>query len=204
MIRRLATPIALVAAIVVYLIFFTLLGGAGVLVRVLVPAALAAGASFGVFVMTGRTKAQLQADNYQDEAQLKVREVHRTLQQIKQEAKSIRNPKVRAAIDHASVTVRELLARIEQTQPSSLYSSAARLGGHVHSLLGVVDRYADIEARPQYYNDSAGLLAQGHRAIVRFDEFALESIRLVNQGDMAEYQANLDTVAPPEIPQLGD
>lgn len=49
-----------------------------------------------------------------------------------------------------------------------------------------------------------GLAAQGKAAILRFDEFTIETMQLLTQGDMAEYQANLDTVAPPAIPKLED
>ncbi|WOP18742.1 5-bromo-4-chloroindolyl phosphate hydrolysis family protein [Raineyella sp. LH-20] len=203
MIRRLAAPLAILVAIAVFAVFFLLLSGAGPALRLGAPVLLAAVGATGIYLMLARSEHQRQQDDYSSDARARVREVEATLQQLAGAARRIRDPQVRAAVARAGEVVPELLDRIAETQPSSLYSSAARFGGHVTSLLGLVEKYADIEQHPTYYTDAPRLLADGRAAVERFDQFALDSIRLVNQGEMAEYQANLDTVAPPELPTLG-
>ncbi len=202
MIRRYAAPLAILVAIVLFGVLFVLLAGASPLLRLGAPAVLAVLGATGTYLMLGRTDAQLQADDYSADARAKVVEVSATLRQVTAEARRIRDPQIQAALARATEVMPELLDRIAETQPSSLYSSAARLGGHMKSLLGLVEQFADIEEHPEYYHDAPRLLADGRAAVERFDQFAIDSIRLVNQGDMAEYQANLDTVAPPEIPTL--
>lgn len=202
MIKRYATPIALAVAVVVYLVFFVLLADASLAVRLFAPAGLAAVAAIGVQFMGSRTAAEVQQDNYSDMARDRVRRVNELLNQAVRSASRIANPQVRQGIELASHQVPELLARIEAGEPASLYSSASKFEGHVSSLAGLVDKYADIEARPRYYDNPEQRLADGEAAIERFNQFTVDSIRLVNQGDMSEYQANLQLVAPPDIPEL--
>lgn len=203
MIRRLATPIALAVAVVVFVVFFLLLPGAGVLVQVGVPAAVAAVAAIGVAFALGRTPGQIRNDQYSDDARDKVEEVHRTLGDLRQAAAKVQSRQVVQYVAQANKFVPELLARVSRTSPSSLYSSASQIGGHLLSLLGVVRQFSDIERNPQFYDDAPRVLASGEAAVRRFAEFAVESIKLVNQGEMAQYEANLATVAPPELPKLG-
>ncbi len=200
--RRAAAPVAILTAVIVFVAFFVLLAGADLALRLGAPVVLAAVAASGTYLMLARSAAQISDDAYHDDARAKAREVEQTIARAVDASRKVRNPVVRASIARAGEVIPELLDRLAASQPSSLYSSAARLAGHARSLQGLVEQYADIEAHPSYYHDAPALLAEGERAIERFDAFALESIRLVNQGEMATYQANLDTVAPPEIPRL--
>jgi hypothetical protein len=72
----------------------------------------------------------------------------------------------------------------------------------VASLAGVVRQYLDIQRKPSFYRDPDALKLSGDDAFRRFTEFAFESVQLVNQGDIATYRANLETVAPPRLPDL--
>jgi hypothetical protein len=98
--------------------------------------------------------------------------------------------------------VPELLDRVRANSPNSLYSSASHIGGHLASLTGAVRQYLDIQRKPALYAEPAALLRSGEEAFRRFTEFAFDSVRLVNQGDIAAYRANLETVAPPKLPEL--
>lgn len=202
MIKRFATPIALVVAVLVYLAFFLLLADSDLLVRLLAPAGLAAVAAVGVQFMLSRTASEQKQDDYADMARDKVRNIYELLDQALKAARRVANPRLRDGIQLARTQVPELLARIESNDPTSLYSSASKFEGHVASLVGLVTKYADIEARPNYYDEPKQKLADGLAAVDRFNQFTVESIRLVNQGDMSEYQANLQLVAPPDIPEL--
>ncbi|WP_237721749.1 hypothetical protein [Cutibacterium avidum] len=101
-----------------------------------------------------------------------------------------------------SKVVPDLLDRVKRASPSSLYSSANQLEGHLRSLSRVVSTYCDVEEHPSYYKQPDEVLLEGEQATRRFLDFAVDSIRLINQGDLAEYRANLATVAPPEMPVL--
>ena len=70
------------------------------------------------------------------------------------------------------------------------------------SLVGVVRQYLDIQRKPSFYRDPDALRQSGEDAFRRFTQFASESVQLVNQGDIATYRANLETVAPPTLPDL--
>lgn len=199
---RLAVPAALVAAVAIFAGFFVLLTGANPLVQLGLPALLAAGGAVGTYLLLGHTKAQADSAAYGVEARGKVREVTQKLDRASGIAKHINNPAVRADVAQAVRLVPELLRRVAEAQPNSLYSSASKFGGHASSLLGIVEQYADIERNPDFYQDAPRLLTEGQAALSRFTEFAQSQMRLVNQGDMAEYQANLDTVAPPQLPSL--
>lgn len=202
MIRRYSTVFALTTAVVVYVVMFLLLGQSDLWLRLTASVVLAAGSAIGVQFMAGRTRGELEADAYEDDAKALVRKTNALLAQADGLARQLSDPGLRAAIGRSRRTVAELLGRVEEDQPTSLYSSASKFAGHAESLLSVVDAYVDIERHPAYYRDAPALLEQGAQAIRRFDEFAIESIQLVNQGDMADYQANLNTVAPPAIPKL--
>lgn len=203
MIRRFATPLALLSAVVVFLAFFLLLPGAGAVVQVGVPAVLAAIAATGVAVMLGRTPAQITDDAYHGDAAAIARTAEDTMAAVVRAARPIGSARLRDDIDQIRRQVPELLRRTREESPNSLYSSASSLNGHLTSLLGVVTQYADIERNPSFYPQADVLLREGAEAVHRFRDFTLDSIRLINAGGIAEYRANLDTVAPPEIPTFG-
>lgn len=201
--QRLATPLALAGAVVAFVLFFALLGGAAPLVRVGVPAIIAALVAVGTRFMLSRTPGQITDDSYHEDAREQVAAVRQHLAELARVGRGVRSPAIRRGVQQAGHDVAELLRRVEAASPTSLFSSAAQLGGYVQSLVGVVTQFADVEANPRFYDNADALLAGGELAMRRFNEFAVESIRLVNQGEIAEYQANLDTVAPPELPKWG-
>ncbi|MGJ3508622.1 5-bromo-4-chloroindolyl phosphate hydrolysis family protein [Enemella sp. A6] len=204
MIRRYSLPISLAAAVVVFVAFFFGLAGAEVLLRLGLPALLAAGAAVGVWVMTRPSKRELIIEEYRDNARGKVQEARDLVRALSTAAIKVHNRQMRAAIDQSVRTVPELLRRVEAQSPDTLYSSAGQMALHLESLVGVVEKYADIEKHPKYYANPKELMASGETAAQRFAEFTLDSIRLINHGDLAEYQANLATVTPPSLPELED
>ncbi|WP_040160564.1 hypothetical protein [Nigerium massiliense] len=203
MIRRWANPLALATATVVFLVFYVALASAGPVVQLALPAVLAAAAATGVWVMLGRTPAQITDDAYHDDAEAMARQVGTTLDAVSSAARTIRSPTVRADVAQIAKQVPELVRRTREEAPTSLYSTSARLNGHLQSLHGVVTRYAEIEAQPTFYPGAHELLTDGEAAVRRFKEFTLKSIQLINSGGIADYRANLDTVAPPSIPTFG-
>lgn len=202
MIRRFSGVVAIAALVAAFGVMFWVLSGSTMLIQLGGSAAVAAAVGFGVHLMLAPSDTELQQVDYQEDARARVRAALADLSEANRAAARARDPRVRAALERASRTVPELLDRIAETQPTSLYSSAAQIGGHVKSLRSMIVQYAEIEQHPDYYSDAPRLLNEGREAVERFDRFTIDSIRLVNQGDMAEYQANLDTVAPPELPKL--
>ena len=196
--KQLASPISLAVAVGVFFGVFVLTHG------VLWSAFAAVAAALGCYLMLDdRTPVQVQTDEYHDDANRKVNEAMRLVTAVQRHAAAVTAAEARSALEAACRYVPELFDRIRVTAPTSLYSTASQMGAHLVSLEGVVTRYLDIQRRPELYADPDGLQRGGEQAFVRFAEFALDSLRLVNQGDLARYQANLDTVAPPKLPEFG-
>ncbi|MDI1465845.1 hypothetical protein QEZ54_33220 [Catellatospora sp. KI3] len=196
--RKLATPLALVTAVAVFGALFAATSS------LLWSPLLAAAAALGVYLMLdGRTAAQIRDDEYADDADAKVEAAVETARRLRKLSKDVHSPTVRHLLQQSADHVPELLTRVKATAPTTLFSSASALGAHLQSLLGVVTQYLDIQRNPTFYHDPAALLAGGEAAVQRFTDFTIDSLRLVNQGDLAQYQANLATVAPPKLPQLG-
>jgi hypothetical protein len=194
---KLATPGGLVAAAVLFVIVYALTGS------LIWSSVVALVGSLGVYLMLdGRTIQQVAADTYADDAEQKAGEVAQTVRQLRRLSREIRSPAARSSLESACQYVPELLDRVRTSSPDSLYSSAAQIGAHLTSLHGVVRQYLDIQAKPALYPKPDALLRSGEEAFQRFAEFAFDSLQLVNQGDLAEYRANLETVAPPRLPEL--
>lgn len=202
MIRRHASTVALLSAALIYAVLFLLLGGADMWVQLLAPAVFAALGAIGVKLMLSRDQREIADHTYWEDARALANSVRSDMGRVHALIPSVPDHQVQGALARACRTVPELLDRVAEDQPTSLYSSASKLQGHVSSLKGVVEAYLDLYANPDYYKDAPALAAQGKAAIMRFDEFTIETMQLLTQGDMAEYQANLDTVAPPAIPKL--
>lgn len=196
--RRVAAPLALLVAVGTFAGLFAATGS------LLWSPLLAALAALGVYLMAdSRTPAQVRDDEYGADAGRKADEVRQAAKELRKLSRDVASPSVKHLLQQSAEYLPELLDRIRATSPNSLYSSASQLGSHAQSLLGVVRQYLDIQRNPAFYPDPAALLAGGEQAVQRFTEFTVDSLRLVNQGDLAQYQANLQTVAPPKLPQLG-
>lgn len=200
--KRHSTLVALLAAAVVYLVMFGVLADATDLIRLLGPAVLAVMAAGGTKLMLKRSAAQITDEAYRDDAKGQMRACLDLVGQIRDNARRAQSHSLRNEVERMAQVVPELLRRVERTSPTSLYSSASQLRTHLESLDGVVRTFGDIEKNPSFYDDPQAQLVAGEQAVRRFVEFATDSIKLVNQGDLAAYQANLDTVAPPKMPTL--
>ncbi|GAA1844345.1 hypothetical protein [Asanoa iriomotensis] len=195
--HRFAAPVGLLAAVAVFVVAFLLTRS------LLWPPLLAFVAAVGTYLMLDdRSRRQVDNDDYAAEARSRVTEALGRVKRIRASARSVSNPAARASLDQAADHVTELFDRVRRTAPNSLYSTASQLNGHLSSLEGVLIQYLDIQAKPGLYRDPVALARSGEQAFQRFAEFTLDSVRLVNQGDIAQYQANLETVAPPELPEL--
>jgi hypothetical protein len=194
---RIATPLALVAAIAIF-------AGAFVLTRSLLwSPLLAAVGAVGLYLMIdSRRPHEVSDDEYEEDAERKVDDVLRIVKEIRKSAEGVISLPVRQTLQQSCDYVPELLNRVRTGSPSTLFSSASQLGAHLTSLAGALKQYLDIQRNPAFYTDAPALMAGGEAAFGRFAEFTVESLKLVNAGDLAQYQANLATVAPPKLPQL--
>ena len=195
---KLAAPVSLVAAAGVFTVVFLITHS------LLWSPVLAALAALGLYLMLDdRTPGEVRDGEYEEDANRKVEEVLRTVRQIRGVTGQVLSPSVKHSLQQACEFVPELLTRVRKTSPNNLYSSASSLGAHLLSLAGVVEQYLDIQRKPTFYANPAELMRGGELAIQRFTEFTIDSLRLVNAGELAQYKANLETVAPPQLPDLG-
>jgi hypothetical protein len=194
---KLATSVALVSAVAIFAGVFLLTGS------LLWSPLVAAVGALGVYLMAdARTTRQVESDTYAEDAERKVDEVLAQVREVRKLSRDVTSPGARSSLESACQYVPELLDRVRANSPNSLYSSASQIGAHVASLAGVVRQYLDIQRKPSFYRDPDALKLSGDDAFRRFTEFAFESVQLVNQGDIATYRANLETVAPPRLPDL--
>lgn len=200
--RTVASVAALAAIAVVSIVMMILLDGAATVPRLAISTGLAIATAVGVSLVMWRSPAQISDDSYNDDAEDKVRSCRRIVDEISSQGRSLHSASMKSLVQQISKVVPDLLDRVKRASPSSLYSSASQLEGHLRSLSGVVSTYCDVEEHPSYYKQPDEVLLEGEQATRRFLDFAVDSIRLINQGDLAEYRANLATVAPPEMPVL--
>ena len=194
---KLATWIALGSAVAIFTAAFLLTR------NLLWSPLVAAFGALGFYLMVdSRTTRQVESDSYAEEAERKVDDVLALIRDIRKLTRDVTSPGARSSLESACRHVPELLTRVKANSPNSLYSSASQVGAHVASLAGVVRQYLDIQRKPSFYRDPDGLKQSGEDAFRRFTQFAVESVQLVNQGDIATYRANLETVAPPTLPDL--
>ena len=195
---KLATPVALAVAVVAYTVVFA------VSQNFLWAPLLAGAAALGTYLMLdSRTPVQVRDDSYAEDAERKVAEVRQSVAEIRRLSRTVISTAARGSLDTACQYVQELLDRVRVNSPNSLYSSASQMSAHLSSLQGVLRQYLDIQVKPALYQQPSVLLDRGEEAFRRFGEFAFDSVQLVNQGDIATYEANLATVAPPRLPTLG-
>jgi hypothetical protein len=195
---KLATPVALVAAVVLF-------AGVFVLTQSLIwsPLVAVVGA-FGVYLMLdARTPVQVRDDTYAEDAERKVAEALQLVRDVRKLSREVTSTAARGSLESACQYVPELLERVRANSPNSLYSSASQVSAHLASLHGALTQYLDIQCKPSLYTNPAALRESGEEAFRRFSDFAFDSVQLVNQGDIATYKANLATVAPPRLPTLG-
>jgi hypothetical protein len=194
---RVAAGAALVAAVVVFVGVFVVTGS------LVWSPVLAAVAALGLYLMVdSRRPREVSDDEYVADADRKVEDTLRIVRDIRKRLTEVKSPAVRHQLQQSCDYVPELLARVKKNSPNSLYSSASQIGAHVSSLAGVLTQYLDIQRNPTFYTNPAALMHGGETAFQRFTEFTVDSLRLVNSGDIAQYQANLETVAPPKLPSL--
>jgi hypothetical protein len=195
--HKLAAPVALAAAVVVFF-------GVFLATRSLLwPPLLAIAAGLGAYLMVDdRSSRKVASDDYDEQARQKVGEALGRIARIRELGQSVIEPSARLSLESACDRVPELFERVRVQAPNSLYSTASQLNGHLASLEGAVGQYLDIQRNPLLYPGPEALKSSGEQAFKRFADFALDSVRLVNQGDIAQYRANLDTAAPLELPDL--
>lgn len=194
---RIAAGVALVTAVAVF-------AGVFAVTRSLLWSPILAGAAaLGLYLMVdSRRPNEVSDDEYEADADRKVEEALRAIREIRKQIKSVQSPSARNLLQQSCDYVPELLDRVKKRSPNSLYSSASQMSAHVTSLAGVVTQYLDIQRNPTFYTNPAALMHGGETAFQRFAEFTVDSLRLVNSGDIAQYQANLETVAPPKLPSI--
>lgn len=197
--RKLATPVALVAAGVGFGGVFWFFGlnflAFGLAIIVFVAVAL------GVYLMLDdRSEEQVELDNYREKTAVKVDETILRVREIAHLSEKIQDEITRQVLTKACRDVPILLNDIRDKSPDRLYSTASDIGMHIESLRQALRTYLEIQTNPDHFPNGPVRIERGHIAFRGFATFVADSIRLVNTRTIAEYEAHLDTVIRPELP----
>ncbi|MBE3558508.1 MAG: 5-bromo-4-chloroindolyl phosphate hydrolysis family protein [Ktedonobacteraceae bacterium] len=189
-ISRYAIPIALGAGVVVFVIAFLLLGQAhwSPLVTLIAATVLFLLTALGTwFVVDSRSARQVEFDAYALEAGQKVHETRQKIEQIRRYVAQIKAPQTAVHVRQICADAEALLIRLQEKNPNTLLSSATELSGVLDELALLLDKYVDMQNYPRYYEDAPLKLQEGQAAIAAFEEFVVNSVRLVEQGETLRY-----------------
>jgi hypothetical protein len=195
---RFAIPIALVAAVIAFvlgLILAQALGWTGLqaLILAVVASVLVA---LGVWLIADtRTSAQVLGDEYRAQAEAKAREVDAKLNGFRRQAQSIRDSELRGLVIQICDDVDVLLGRVRATNPNTLQSTADIMLGHLDNLGVVLDEYVAVQNGERYYDDPAKLLSDDKQSIEGFHDFVTASVKLINQGQVLGADASRKMLA---------
>jgi hypothetical protein len=195
---RFATPIALIAGVIAFILGLALaqaLGWTGLqgVILAIVACVLVA---VGVWLIADtRTSAQVLGDEYRAQAEAKAREVDAKLNGFRKQAQTIRDPAVRDLVSQICDDVDVLLDRVRATNPNTLQSTADIMLGHLNNLGVVLDEYVAVQSGERYYDNPTKLLSDDRESIEGFHDFVTASVKLINQGQVLGADASRKMLA---------
>ena len=191
---RYAIPIALLTGTGVFILAFLVLRGTHLspLVAIIIPAVLFVIVTAVVwFVVDGRTSKQAQLDAYRLEAEAKAHAALAQVSTIRKFVGQIKSPQVAQLLTQTCDDAVQLFDRIRSGNPNSLTSSATIMLEHLKALQGMLQQYVDIQDHPRFHDNGAEKLAQAQQAIAGFDQFLVNSIRLIEKGENVTFEVDL-------------
>ena len=191
---RYATPIALLSGTGVFVLAFLVFRGTHLspLLAIAIAAVLFVIVTAAVwFVVDGRSSKQAQLDAYQLEAEMKARAALAQVNAVKGYVGQIKNLQDAQLLRQTCDDAVQLFDRIRSGNPNSLESSATIMLEHLKALQGMLQQYVDIQDHPRFHDNPAEKLAQAQQSIAGFDQFLVNSIRLIEKGENVTFEVDL-------------
>lgn len=184
------------------LVFFGLAATTGQVV-----AALVLGFVLGVaaiFVTHGLFPSSPELDYYRTDARRRVKKLHAAVERIRRSANGLPaygKSGMREILNEGCQAVVDLVHLTQEKEPGSVARTAARLYNYLLDVEGVLEQYLQVQASSNYYDNAEELIRQGEKGFVTFRDFAINSIRQVNAGQIMAYKASLEKLEP--LPKIG-
>jgi predicted PurR-regulated permease PerM len=139
-------------------------------------------------IADSRGTQQLQLDAYAVETQQKMQEALAKLAALRAYIPQIHDQETAHLLGQVCDDVEKLFERIRTNNANSLLSSAVIMSGHLTSLQWVFDQYIDIQQNPRYFDNPAEKFQKGGEALRSFDQYVMNSIRLLETGQNAQFE----------------
>lgn len=159
-------------------------GGAGLVTRALLP-------------------PNPELETYEDDVRRRIRGVHDTTDEIRRMSAKVQDPVSKGALQEGCQVIRDLLTFAQERDPGNMAATAAKIGVYVTSVKNALEVHLQIEENPEYWTGAQELLAGDREGFVAFREFALTSVRQLNHGEVMSLRADLATLRPMRVPELG-
>jgi len=137
---------------------------------------------------------------YKLDARRRVKAVFATTNDVADLAKKVKDPESRAALQRGCRVVHDLLELAQAKDPGNMASTAAKVGQYVTSVQQALVVHLQIEANPDYFSNSAQLLAGNRQGFQSFDAFVHRSVQQLNAGEEMSLRATLRTLEPMTVP----
>lgn len=158
----------------------------------------------GVFVVHGLFPTSPELDYYRADARRRVKKVYGAVERIRRMARElpgIGKPGEKAVLDEGCQAVLDLVHLTQEKDSGSVAKTAARLYNYLLDVERVLGQYLEVQATSNYYDNAQELTLQGEMGFVTFRDFAINSIRQVNAGQIMAYKASLEKLEP--LPRIG-
>ena len=139
-------------------------------------------------IVDSRSGQQLQLEAYALETQQKMREALTKLAALRAYIPQINDQETARLLGQVCDDVEKLFERIRTNNANSLQSSAVIMSGHLTSLQWVFEQYVDVQQYPRYFDNPDEALRKGAQALRSFDQYVVNSIRLLETGQNAQFE----------------
>lgn len=155
-----------------------------------------------VFIIHGLFPSSPELDGYRADARLRVKRVQDSVSRIRRQAKSLSADKrpQRDVLEKGCQAILDLVRLTQEKEPGSVASTAARLYNYLVDVERILTQYLEVRENPSYFTDAPRLVELGEAGFTKFRDFALASIRQVNDGQILAYKSALDSIEP--LPEL--
>jgi hypothetical protein len=156
------------------------------------------------FVVHGLFPSSPELDYYRADARRRVKKLYAAVERIRRSARNLPGngkPEQKAVLDEGCQAVLDLVHLTQEKDSGSVAKTAARLYNYVLDVELVLTQYLEVQANTNYYDNAPELIQRGEQGFGTFREFAINSIRQVNAGEIMAYKASLEKLEP--LPRIG-